>query len=101
MAAMIYGDNPKPTMLPACIPLYTSANERLRSPNGTHLANILFIAGMATPSPMPIQALANSNTGNPSPAAIGVIIVATDHQITPSPRMSLPPNLSATTPPMT
>ena len=55
--------------------------------------------GMATPSPMPMQALAASSAGSPNRAAKGVSTVASDHQITPKPRMRLPPYLSAHTPP--
>jgi hypothetical protein len=40
-------------------------------------------------------------TGKPSCAARGVNAVATDHQMTPNPRIGLPPNLSAHTPPAT
>lgn len=101
IAAMIYGVRPSPMMLPACIPEYTSAKERLRSVTGTHRASILFMAGIATPSPIPMHARAMSNTGRLTPAAMGVMTVATDHQMTPSPRTSFPPKRSATTPPIT
>ena len=59
------------------------------------------MAGIATPSPMPMHARAASSTGSPICAAKGVAMVAIDHQTTPKPRMRLPPNLSAHTPPAT
>ena len=67
----------------------------------THLDSKLFMAGIATPSPTPIQARMTSSTGNPKLAARGVRAVAMDHQATPKLRTLLPPNLSAQTPPKT
>ena len=43
------------------------------------------MAGIATPSPIPMQALAVKRAGNPRCAAIGVTAVAMDHQTTPKP----------------
>lgn len=59
------------------------------------------MAGIATPSPMPMQARAASSTGRPMEAAMGVAMVARDHQMTPNPKIRLPPYLSAQTPPAT
>ena len=59
------------------------------------------MAGMATPSPMPIQALASKRKGRPMCAAMGVKAVAMLHHTTPKPRTRLPPYLSAHTPPKT
>lgn len=50
-------------------------------------------------SPIPIKARITSKNGSPILAAIGVRIVAIDHQITPKPNTSLPPILSAQIPP--
>lgn len=50
-------------------------------------------------SPMPMNARTTSKKGRPSFAAIGVIIVANDHQTTPKPKTTFPPNLSAHMPP--
>ena len=85
------GENPSPTTLPVYIPLYTNARLRDLSPTGTHLLIILFIAGIATPSPIPIHARAMSNAGSPIAAAMGVITVASDHQMTPNPSTTFPP----------
>lgn len=65
------------------------------------LDSMLFMAGMATPSPMPMHARAKSSAGNPKLAARGVNAVAMLHQITPKPSTVLPPYLSAHTPPAT
>ncbi len=59
------------------------------------------MAGIATPSPTPMQARMTSSTGRPRLAARGVRAVAIDHQITPKLSTRLPPNLSAHTPPRT
>ena len=59
------------------------------------------MAGMATPSPTPMHARANSSAGRPSEAARGVRAVAMLHQMTPKPSTALPPYLSAHTPPAT
>ena len=59
------------------------------------------MAGMATPSPMPMQALTISSGTRPRRAATGVMAVATLHQITPNPSTFFPPYLSAHTPPST
>lgn len=48
---------------------------------------------------MPMNARTTSKKGRPSLAAIGVIIVAKDHQTTPKPKTTFPPNLSAQIPP--
>lgn len=66
-----------------------------------YLDSRLFIAGMATPSPTPMQARMTSSTGSPRLAASGVKAVAMDHHITPKLSTLLPPNLSAHTPPAT
>ena len=50
-------------------------------------------------SPIPIKARMTSKKGSPILAAIGVRIVAIDHQTTPKPKTSLPPILSAQIPP--
>ena len=59
------------------------------------------MAGMATPSPTPMQARASSSTGRPMLAAKGVAAVARLHQITPKASTFLPPKRSAHTPPAT
>jgi hypothetical protein len=43
------GENASPVTDPKYIPLYTKANERLRSLTGTQRDSKLFIAGIATP----------------------------------------------------
>jgi len=50
-------------------------------------------------SPIPIKARIISKKGSPSFAAIGVKIVANDHQTTPKPNTNFPPLLSAHMPP--
>jgi hypothetical protein len=47
-----------------------------------------------------MKARMTSRKGSPAFAAIGVKTVAIDHQITPKPNTSFPPNLSAHMPPM-
>ena len=58
---------------------------RRRRDATTDLERRLFMAGIATPSPIPIQALAVRRAGNPRCAANGVTAVAMDHQTTPKP----------------
>lgn len=84
-----------------CLWLLNNSWEEVVHGNVTYLERRLFMAGMATPSPTPMQALMVSSTGNPNPAAMGVKAVAMDHQITPKLKTRLPPNLSAHTPPNT
>eukprot|EP00983_Pelagomonas_calceolata_P090417 1157418-Pelagomonas_calceolata.AAC.8 len=67
----------------------------------THLDSSVFIAGMATPSPMPMRARAASSVGRPWLAAHGVSAVAALHHSTPSPSTNLPPKRSAQIPPAT
>ena len=67
----------------------------------THLDSRLFMAGIATPSPMPMHARAASSTGRLQRAAMGVNTVASDHHTTPNPSTFLPPKRSAHTPPAT
>ena len=50
-------------------------------------------------SPTPMQARTKRRAGSPIFAAIGVAIVARDHQMTPNPSTCLPPILSAQIPP--
>lgn len=50
-------------------------------------------------SPIPMKARIISRKGSPILAAIGVIMVAIDHQTTPKPNTSFPPILSAHIPP--
>lgn len=50
-------------------------------------------------SPIPIKARVISKKGSPILAAIGVSMVAIDHQTTPKPKTSFPPTLSAHMPP--
>jgi hypothetical protein len=59
------GENASPVTDPKYIPLYTKANERLRSSTGTQRDSKLFIAGIATPSPTPIHARTNRRAGSP------------------------------------
>lgn len=59
------------------------------------------MAGMATPSPMPIAARHTSSGASPAFAATGVIAVARLHHATPKPSTTLPPMRSAHTPPAT
>lgn len=54
---------------------------------------------MPLTSPTPMKARTTSKKGKPSFAAIGVSIVATDHQTTPNPKTNLPPTVSAHIPP--
>mmetsp|Transcript_28317 Transcript_28317/g.92451 ORF Transcript_28317/g.92451 Transcript_28317/m.92451 type:complete len:241 (-) Transcript_28317:315-1037(-) len=99
--SIICGDRARPVTEPMNIPEYTSARLRERSSPGTHLERMLFIAGIATPSPTPMHARAARSAGKPSRAAIGVSIVATDHHTTPNPSTAFPPTRSANTPPAT
>mmetsp|Transcript_19014 Transcript_19014/g.48297 ORF Transcript_19014/g.48297 Transcript_19014/m.48297 type:complete len:290 (+) Transcript_19014:1348-2217(+) len=100
-ATIICGEADSPMMEPQNMPLYTSDSERDRSLAGTHLDSRLFMAGMATPSPIPMSARAAHSGTSPADAAAGVRAVAMDHHTTPAPSTSLPPNLSAHTPPAT
>ncbi len=50
-------------------------------------------------SPIPMKARTTSRKGNPILAAIGVRIVAIDHQTTPNPNTFFPPTVSAHIPP--
>ena len=66
-----------------------------------HRESMLFMAGIATPSPMPMSARAANSAGSPAAAATGVIAVARLHHTTPMPSTSLPPKRSAQMPPRT
>ena len=57
----------------------------------TYLLIMLFMAGIATPSPIPMQVLMANSGVSPIVAAMGVITVAMLHQITPNPRTFFPP----------
>lgn len=50
-------------------------------------------------SPIPMKARMISKKGSPILAAMGVKIVAIDHQTTPNPSTRFPPSLSAQIPP--
>ena len=89
----------RPSTDPAYIPLYTTARLLLRSTVGTHRLSSVFIAGIATPSPMPMHARTSRSTGRPACAATGVSAVASDHHATPKPSTRLPPKRSDHTPP--
>mmetsp|Transcript_2369 Transcript_2369/g.6385 ORF Transcript_2369/g.6385 Transcript_2369/m.6385 type:complete len:335 (-) Transcript_2369:531-1535(-) len=97
----MYGLMTSPSTEPMYMPLYTSPRLRLRNLRGTHFATTAFIAGMATPSPIPIMTRTNARTEIPMPAANGVSAVASDHHTTPRPSTYFPPYLSARTPPST
>lgn len=58
--------------------LTTHANSS-EPPWSPHLDSRLFMAGMATPSPMPMAARASSSTGSETRAAMGVSTVARLH----------------------
>ena len=60
-------------------------------------AALLMHAGIATPSPIPIHARAMSSAGSPIAAAMGVITVANDHQMTPNPSTSTKTSTSTMT----
>eukprot|EP00955_Chlamydomonas_euryale_P090181 364517-Chlamydomonas_euryale.AAC.7 len=90
-ATISCGDTDSPMIEPTNIPEYTSESDRDRSLTGTQRESMLFIAGIATPSPMPIRQRAHSSGTRPIDAATGVSAVARLHQMTPTPSTSLPP----------
>ena len=89
-----------PIIVPIAIPLLVKAIALALSSKGIHLAYKLCHAGKVTPSPIPISTLIKNKAKKPLYAATGVDIVKIDHNTTPQPSTSLPPNLSDRYPPI-
>ena len=81
------------------MPLLVKAIALVLSLKGIHLAYKLCHAGKVTPSPNPTKILIKKRAKNPLCAANGVRIVKIDHNTTPKPKTSFPPNLSDKYPP--